>query len=597
MEKLGKENGRYVEAMGYQHWRTRPQFQWWDYESLISSPKITGSRSPSQPPSSMDDLEVKSADPIDQWVLWASTDKSLNRLLRDAGIYRSRYLRAINEEYGINTELAGKMMKTFVGYHPSYGGYITQIGPYVSSGGGHGISHVKESGKTKFASFVLPRKRATADDIRRALAKNIEEYNKAFGITFAPEDFGLKIMGPAKEEYDPSRQRAERRVVEEFVPTLDETNPETQNFIARSPMVSEGSQIDFNANGWEKILTEMMGPWYSRVLRDKARAENKTVAQVGEEALRDMSVLKDMYDKTLQKWEEAKISGEAAALGIPPPPKFKSTNRGRFGAQGFSPLTTNDLMSKQMALKIEILEFLKDGLTDPTEIADRLNADPARKAANYRLKYKGKDPIIISPEEVQRHILQVNHEAQRNGKNISNMLDDAITTSNEMLEATGYSDLKTAMEMASIHFSTETTDVISGTRMGPSNAVAFIPSDDLENFTSEELRKAKESMLRGEPVSSMPLSPESKTVSPEQIKEDVGDLLPSEKATQEEKEEVKPKPKSKPVPQRDMAKELEYLMGSTIKNLIKVAEELDLENKDDEAEEVHKVIRKYVEKL
>ena len=79
---------------------------------------------------------------------------------------------------------------------------------------------------------------------------------------------------------------------------------------------------------------------------------------------------------------------------------------------------------------------------------------------------------------------------------------------------------------------------------------------------------------------------------PEQIQKDIGSQMPVPEKT----------PKTTPTPEVPKEPEhkeinLEELMGSTINNLIKIAKELDVENKDDAAEEVHKVIRKYIERL
>ena len=54
----------------------------------------------------------------------------------------------------------------------------------------------------------------------------------------------------------------------------------------------------------------------------------------------------------------------------------------------------------------------------------------------------------------------------------------------------------------------------------------------------------------------------------------------------------------KTVPSINQSSEsLNSLMSSTIQSLIKVAAELDNDDKTKEAEEVHKIIRKYVERL
>lgn len=608
------------------HYKNREPLKWWNYEDLSTSSKVAG-----KAPISLDEDQNTTEDPIDQWVIWANRDNSLNRLLRDAGIYRRRYLRKIHKEYGMSLEQANRMMKTFVGYHPSYGGTICQIGPYVSEGGGHGAEHIRHEGKTKFAPFVLPRKRTTLDDIQNALAHNISDYTKSFGIEFKPEDFGLEVMSPASESTS--------SVIEEHIDDLREDNPALQDFGRRAPMIGVGSRINFNNRGWEKILTNLLGTWYQPILEAQARRENKTIEQVASETLADTNILKEVYDKVRKKWEEARDRGEATAIGMPEPPKFNDRKRGTFGAQIFSALKPNNrLLSDQQELKLEIINMMKEGLSDPQIMADRLNADPKRKAANSRRRYKGLELSIISTDEVNRHISTINHEMYEQNIDINQVYDDAIAFKEKMLSTAGYDDLKTAFDVASIHWSAGTADPITRTKMGTSNAIAFIPSDDFHNYTSDELKEMKEAEEDRKAIEKGEEPPvrTQRVVSPEQLQRDIGRRMPEPEKTPVEnaptpsvpahdlgdfgdfsdlgdfKEEEKiitptPRPKSKqvkekikkpkPVPVTTIDDEEYDVMGSTIKHLIKVAEELDSENKLEEAEEVHKVIRKYVEKL
>lgn len=97
---------KYVTAMagGTTHYINREQYRWWEFEDLLSSPD-------------------------DDWSSWSTADKSLPKLLIDASSIRQNYFRKIKSVYGIDSSEAKKILKTYIGYHPSYGGYICQIAP------------------------------------------------------------------------------------------------------------------------------------------------------------------------------------------------------------------------------------------------------------------------------------------------------------------------------------------------------------------------------------------------------------------------------------------------------------------------------------
>jgi hypothetical protein len=363
-------------------------------------------------------------------------------------------------------------------------------------------------------------------------------------------------------------------------------------------MVERGSTIEINNNGILKILTNLVGPWYAESLKEKMRQEGKSEQQINNEMLSNTGLLKEVYDKSYQKWEEARQRGEAAALGMTPPPKFTDTSlRSRPGAQWFSALKPNDEMKEQMALKIQIGEILKRGTTDPSAIAKILNDDPIRIKINYRRKYKKppKPPIIITPEEVERHISKINEQMQEKQQDISQAISEMVATSASMESAMGYDDLKTAFEMAAMYFSSEPMDVATKTRLGPSNAVAFNPPENFENYTSEDLRKWRmEKAARDQGTT----PPDAKGATPEDIARDIGKNMPKPEKTKTQEPNALEAPLEIQSPNiSNIDQDLQDLLGKTIKNLIKVAEELDVSNKEVEAEEVHKVIRKYIERL
>jgi len=559
---------KYVEAMGYTHQRNRDQYRWWDYEELRSSPP-------------------------EDWSNWISTDPSLGDVLRDASSYRGKALQKIHETYGMNVSEASKLVKTYIGYHPSYGGYICQIGPYISKGFWHGTDHIVEQAVDKFAYFVIRKRKSTPSEIARSVAQNITSYQTAFGVNFSPADFSLVVKAPSGE-FDAEKKRQQNKEIRDHVESLDPEDPRTQAFFERAPITGEGTHFALNSRGYEKLLREMLGPWYQQALREKAAETNKTQRQVISDLFSDLSLLKDVYDKTYKKWEEARDNGDAAALGMPPPPQFADKSLRPFsGAQGFTGVPSNELMANQMGLRIEILRLLQGGLEDPVAISERLNSDPQRRAVNVRRTRKNQPPITITPEEVGRQIDNINSQRQEGNKDIAQVLNDTNSTVDSMREGQGYNDLKSAFEMAAVYFSSQPTDVNTQTMLGSPNAIIFNPPENFENYTSQDLMRwkaEKQAADRGQE-----LKPE--ITSPEQIQKDIGSQMPAAKKTPAKKPIETAEPTPEPQPQPEHAEvNLEELMGKTIKNLIKIAAELDADNKDEDAEEVHKVIRKYVEK-
>ena len=558
---------KYVEAMGYKHQKNRNQYQWWDYEELRSSPP-------------------------EEWHNWTSSDPSLADVLRDAATSRGKALQKIYETYGLNISEAAKLVKTYIGYHPAYGGYICQIGPYISKGFWHGSDHVVEQAVDKFAYFVIRKRKSSPEEIARSVAQNIASYHTAFGVEFTPADFSLIVKAPTGD-FDPDKKRQQNKEIRDHVESLDPEDPRTKAFFERAPITGEGSHFSLNSRGYEKLLSQMLGTWFQQALREKAAETNQTPQQVMIGMLADTNFLKDIYDKTYQKWQEAYASGEAAAVGMPPPPKFAEKSLRPFsGAQGFTGVPSNDLMANQMGLRLEVIKLLQAGATDPEAIASQLNQDPKRLEVNIRREKKQLPPILITADEINRQMDMINRQ-RTEGKDFNQVVTEMNASIESMREGKGYDDLRMAFEMAAVYFSSQPVDSTSRTMLGNPNAIIFNPPENFENYTSQDLmRWRQEKMDKDTGVENSHLA------TPEQIEKDIGTVMPSPGKTKKPpKKTLTPEPELEPViEQAPQQENLEELLGKTIKNLIKIAEELDNDGKNDDAEEVHKVIRKYIER-
>jgi hypothetical protein len=556
---------RYVEAMGSTRQRNRDKYAWWDFENLKSSAP-------------------------DEWQTSIKTDPSLSSVLGDAGVERGKAIRTLERFYGISRNKAAELVKTYVGYHPSYGAYLCQIGPYISEGWIFGKEHIVPEAINKFEFYVWRKRKSSAEEIAASLANNIEKYIKNFGIEFDPSDFKLVVKEPS-DEFNPESERQKKKTVEE-IPNLDPNNPITQDFYRRSPITGVGSYFDFNSKGYEKILRQMMGPWYQQTVNEMAIQQNKTHQEIINNLFMDTKFLKQIYDKTYEKWLKAKESGEAEAMGISKPPKFLDPSlRPTSGAQGYTSVkrenkNAGEKQSKypkqlvaQFALRSEILSLLQKGIVDPEKIAEHLNANPARMLENKKRLRRKLEPINIPVEEVERHLNTINKLKNEEKKDINQLVTDTVSATELMKKGYGYSDLRTAFEMAATYFSSQPVDPLSGASLGKADNIVFNPSENFKNYTSQDLQNLliekdkREKIMRGEIEEGMPIS-KTPTVPEKEIPENVENI---EKNQQNQPNIENP----------------EKIIAKTIAQLLKLAKNLDDEGNYDGAEEIHKVIRKY----
>lgn len=577
---------KYVEAMGFTHYNNRDPYMWWDVEDLLAAPS-------------------------QDWQNFIISDPSLSNVLKEAKFWRDKDLHWAQLEYRIPPEIASKLIRTYIGYHPSYGGYLCQIGPYRSMGAGFGVEHVVKEAIDKFHYYIWRKKKSSADEIAESLANNIEKYQTAFGVSFTPDDFALVYRPP--EPYDPSRAgadpskkgRQKRRQVKDYVPSLDPANPAAQKYFHTNPMLTEGTIITINPNGYAKLLNDLMGPWYKKIIMEKAAAEGKEPNVIAQDIKTNMDLLEEIYNKTYAKWQEAATKGEAAAIGMPPPPKFKDKSlSSTSGERWWRTIPTNEQMVNQMSLRMDIFKALQTGIFTAKEIADILNADPKRQEANLKKKKLGKESLLISEGEVQNILDKINKERQEKNKEISQIAQENEEAIKLMASGRGYDDLKTAFEMCAIYFSSQPLDPSTHAKLGTANIVIFNPPKDFQNFTSEDLKKFREKKVEFETIEKQKIE----KTTPEKMIEDIGAEMPepekvpgTKKPSKKKQKEVvePPKPEEQPaegIPAEDISK-MKELFGNTIDNLIKIAEDLDNNGKYNDAEEVHKIIRKYEERM
>lgn len=561
------------EAMGYTRQENRDPYEWWDYEQLVGGGN-------------------------EQWNHWVSVDGSLSDVLDDCADFRHKTFRTLRAMYGMTDDQLKNIWKTYVGYHPAYGAYICSIGPYI------GTKFVGEA-QDKFAYFIIRKRKSSQDEVAESVAKNIESYMEMYNVQLEPGDIQLVVKAPTTD-FDPNKKKQKNKEVREIVTSMDPNDPVTQDFFQRAPIVSEGSHFGLNARGLEKVIRRMWGPLYERSLAEKARAEGISIEVARSRQLQDLGFLKSVYEGVQRAYQQAATSGAAALQGMSPPPRFLDLSLpSKSGSVQFRTLPTNKLQARQLVLKQEILQLMSQGLNTPEEIRNRLNMEESRVRKSR----------LISLEDVQDRVGEIRQQiAQRKAANPQvedaalhqQMIGETASQSVALESERGFNDLKTAFDMAKLYFTNLPVDPKSKSKdmaaLKYAPTMAFDPPENFQNVTTEELRDIRleyEARRRGQgqaPGAEISDAELEKQIGPREQEEPVKEEVAEEKPTTtvpetlENPEETESAPISRP-------RSHKKLFASTLGSLMKIAEELDKEGKCSEAEEIHKVIRKYEEEI
>ena len=159
--------------------------------------------------------------------------------------------------------------------------------------------------------------------------------------------------------------------------------------------------------------------------------------------------------------------------------------------------------------------------------------------------------------------------------------------------------MKTAFETAKLYLTKLPIDPVTGAKMGVHNATSpFEFPENFRNTTSEDLKRWEAEGREYERLYQ---------ATPEEIEHDIGEqpAAPStpspepEVVEQGKKKKKKEAPAPIPAPSHpeDEVPSALDVFSDTISGLIKIASELDAEGKEDAAEQVHRVIRKYQSRI
>jgi outer membrane biosynthesis protein TonB len=268
-----------------------------------------------------------------------------------------------------------------------------------------------------------------------------------------------------------------------------------------------------------------------------------------------------------------------------------------------------------------------------------------------------KNLSAITVDEVKDQIQLITIARNRQGKNpktYSQLISETEKMQAETKGTLGYDDLETTREIVALHFSGEKVDASTKAKLGKTEGIVFNPpiKDKAErfNYTSaqlaslraakekqypetateveytptvvKEIKKAKKPKPTDKIVDKKPvgIEPNKKPVempAKEPLPSEI-EIAPEKTKKRTEPDDIKGKkselpshpqskqkvdPPQKKQPEKPKSKEKSKSKGSkdivshTLSNLIVIAESLDKEGKGNAAEEIHKIIRKYQERL
>ena len=550
------------EAMGARAYQKREQYDWWNIEELSrGSAALTESQ--------------------EKWNELAQIDVNLNDVLVEARVRRHNQIRKLVDDFHVPRDIATRSIKTFIGYEPQYGAYIVSVGPYI------GRKFEDAEGESRFGYFVLRKSKLDEDKINGMIATKIKLYMNKFGVQLEPGD--LQFARKAYDELDPNREN-QSTAVRELIVSLDPNNPDRRDLQQRAPMFSSGS-IGPNARGMEKILRARWGALYDRVIDQTAASMNISREEVINREITDIGFLESLYLRVKRSYEEAVERGDAVINGMTAPPVFSEVSKlGAAGQINFTQLDTNKWQRRQLELQKAVLRIVREGIEDPAQIVERLGRG-------------GNSPLDAG--EVEHILARFNQMRQSvpgqvlDNQQLMDAMDEEIrvTTRNSSGEEgegkkLGYKDLLTAFEMCRLYLTAKVIDPFTKAKLESKTERTPIDISSVQNMTEDQLRAYKtstdvpveEEVMEGEDIN-IPGEQAVKTEEPLST-----DLTPSVPETVETPEEKKKKEEE--TSPFDMLSE-EDLLASTISKLIKIAAEMDFDGKDKEAEEIHKVIRKY----
>jgi len=574
----------------------------WDFEELANAP--TDSQDPK----------------ILRWRELVAEEPSLSKILNTAARQRNKKLNLIEATYGVGEAEAKNIFKMVVGYQEGYGGYIYYVGPYFSKGAGHGSEHIVTEAIDRFGYYSHRYSDTNPAEVRakfnKAALVMMEKFKEA-GLEVGPSDFKVVERAPKEEG-----EKGEGTVISEIDnrgyqqpidnpnndPAIDAqnveiqqqnaaNNPEATDLWTNGGMFSDFT-VELNSDGFKKLMKSVVGPWYEEVAASKAatisRERNipiEEAQQLLEEVyLNDPEYLSQFYKNVRGKYAGAVKANDPRAMqmvahGIPMLPSFRDRKlHFRSGQRQSAKVPVNSTyMVPMLSFRKNVIEALNNGLADVELITQELNKD---NALGRQVNQGDVAEEIAKITELRGEMRIGGQEGSLSElyKDVDQQLSDLSVVEGGV--NWGFKDFRTAFEMLRLYLSKPDS----------------LKLDNVNNMMTKDLVSIREEQREEGDVGVLLTEEEIN----KDIGEGVGEIQPPEQEKLPAAQPVHPEPRTVRVPApapaqpaapREKTEEEEEdllsLLSGTLRNLIKIARDLDDSGKDQAAEEVHKVIRKY----
>lgn len=579
---------------------------------------------------------------------WAKINRSLKPAILEILHAKQKFSRRLQRRFGLTAAQVEKFHKVYVGYSPLYGIYACHVGPYMKPpNGGNDVA----DSLNKFSYFEKRYRTANQSDVIASLegmlAKQFAEYKDLLSFS----DFGLLALQETETPHgDPKSDTWDGKWKKKkiYYSNLDPSSPEGSKLYHTHPILASGSAIIPNASGFSKILTRASenGNWgnlLQEAIAEVAKQNGVSIEEAKVLMYKDEKVVKSVFDTVGKIHMEMIEKGDPAAKMIQIPKLKNLLKIPKIGAQIPQTLRVKPIQISSMKLKLSILEAITEvGGTDNIEaLMSKLNEIRAKKI--HSVKAKG----MFTPELINYWINYLN--ADRNvkdqagnvigQKSWAGLLEEAQDEFNQLMatkktKEIGFDDFETAIDMASLYFAEENIEQVDPLTRGKMMTYINVPPvfDKGENFvntTRQELAVLREEQTKKNEAEGKAPEEIEKSIAvdigedegAEEIgaedSEDIGDIevtdITEQDQVAQETTPISQQPQSpivktekpKPVPpapieekkketEDDMDIDIGSLVSNSLRSMIKIARELDDEGNFEAAEEIHKIIRKYI---
>ena len=612
-------------AMGWDWWRYRQSgWQWWNYSDISRGQDA-------------------------KWNEAVKTTPSLENILNEITHDKMKYDNIFKYRYGVSDAELNNIFVVKVGYHPSYGVYADFAGPYVGAQASDRLN--------KYSYFMRRFQRANAAETIRAFNDMMKKHFADFTDALGPDDFkavvlsetkdlkkaGGKYYGHEKKEYQ----------------SLDPNTEEGKRFYQESPMIGSGSY--FTPNIYKILIKASKTGNLEGALKSAIQSTTREMGISEQEGLNMLQTNEKFTRKVFDVFRNlqlrAKEAGGTAAQQIKILPDFYVMKKPLIGAQRTDKLKVRPIQFSMLDLRKEILEAVViSKIEDPTKLSEFLNQKRSQGRIK-NLKAKGQ----FTPEIVNYWLDDINKSRSvkdakgrfSRRKSYAEVLGETevelnILYENQQKKEVGFPDLAKTLYMMSLFHAEvppENIDPNTGAKMvsfapkqpiktrskkpAASQLTFATPAFELPENTPiiDSTQLSKWRVERGaeyegvseedieEPIETEKVegvgTEEVEGVSgeekiPEQLEKPVTNKVPVPNVTVPPKttpSKKAPRPIAPVTEEADITEEVtskgkaKKVMANTLLSLIRIAKELDSEGKSEASENVHKVIRKYQERI